>query len=101
VTSANEATRTVLFDALGRALPVAPEAGSKPDQGPMLAALKALDREPDQVTMIGDSVWDAESAHRSGVHFVGLRCGGMSAELLRQAGALWVEDAPRDLIGRL
>jgi HAD superfamily hydrolase (TIGR01509 family) len=101
VTSANEATQKVLFQALGRSVPVAPEAGSKPDQSPILSALKALGVDPGQVTMIGDSVWDAESAHRSGVHFVGLRCGGMSAELLQQAGALWVEDAPRDLIGRL
>lgn len=101
VTSANESTQKILFDALGRTLPIAPKSGSKPEQSPIISAAKALKREPNQVTMIGDSVWDAESAHRSAAHFVGVKCGGMSAELLRQAGALWVEDAPRDLIGRL
>jgi len=101
VTSANEETQRVLFGALGRSLPIAPSAGSKPEQSPIVAAAAALKREPGQLTMIGDAVWDAESAHRAGAHFVGLRCGGTGDELLRQAGAIWVEDAPRDLVGRL
>jgi HAD superfamily hydrolase (TIGR01509 family) len=101
VTSASATTQKVLFDGLGRSMSIAPSSGSKPEPNPMLAAAKALARDPQHLTMIGDAVWDAESAHRSGMHFVGLRCGGTSDELLRQAGALWVEDGPRDLVGRL
>jgi phosphoglycolate phosphatase-like HAD superfamily hydrolase len=67
----------------------------------LIAAVKELGLEAAQVTFIGDAIWDAEAARRSGLPFIGLRCGGFSDELLRQAGALWTEDAPRDLIGRL
>jgi HAD superfamily hydrolase (TIGR01509 family) len=101
VTSAGEEIRALLFKALGRSMEIAPDKGSKPDADPMLSAAKALKCEPSQLTMIGDAIWDGEAARRSGMHFIGLRCGGTSDELLKQAGALWVEDAPRDLIGRL
>lgn len=104
VTSANDEIRGALFAALGRELPSpSPHAktGSKPQAQPILAAVEALDLEPESVTMIGDASWDGEAARRAGAHFIGLRCGGSSDELLLQAGALWVEDAPRDLIGRL
>ena len=101
VSSAGDSTREVLFEALGRELPVAPNAGSKPHADPLLRAAAALEREPGQLTMVGDAAWDAESARRAGVHFVGLRCGGAADAQLLQAGALWVEDNPRQLIGRL
>jgi phosphoglycolate phosphatase-like HAD superfamily hydrolase len=104
VTSAAPEIRDALFGALGRELPSpAPheKTGEKPHAQPILAAVQALKLEPAQVTMIGDASWDGESARRAGAHFIGLRCGGSTDELLLQAGALWVEDAPRDLIGRL
>lgn len=104
VTSAGEEIRAALFGALGRELPSpAPNAktGSKPHAQPILAAVHELGVEPEDVTMIGDASWDGESARRAGAHFIGLRCGGSTDELLLQAGAVWVEDAPRDLIGRL
>lgn len=101
VTSAGDSTREVLFEALGRELPVAPKSGSKPHADPLLSAAAALKLAPEQLTMIGDAAWDGESARRAGVHFIGLRCGGAPDEQLLQAGALWVEDSPRQLIGRL
>jgi HAD superfamily hydrolase (TIGR01549 family) len=101
VTSAGSSTQEALFEALGRELPVAPKAGSKPHADPLLRAAEALDLKPSQLTMIGDATWDAEAARRSGIQFVGVRCGGAADEQLLQAGALWIEDSPRDLIGRL
>jgi HAD superfamily hydrolase (TIGR01549 family) len=102
VTSAGTETRDALFKALSRTLPVcAPNKGEKPNAEPLLAAAAELGLEPDQLTMIGDAIWDGEAARRCGTHFIGLRCGGTCDSLLRQAGALWVEDAPRDLMGRL
>jgi HAD superfamily hydrolase (TIGR01509 family) len=101
VTSAGDSTRKVLFEALGRELPVAPKAGSKPHADPLLHAAAALKREPGELTMVGDAAWDGESARRAGVHFVGLRCGGAADSQLLQAGALWIEDSPRQLVGRL
>jgi HAD superfamily hydrolase (TIGR01509 family) len=103
VTSANEETQKALFDALGRRLPTpsVQGPGGKPQANVLLAGAQTLKLDPDKLTMIGDAVWDGEAARRSGMHFIGLRCGGTGDELLRQAGALWVEDSPRDLIGRL
>jgi HAD superfamily hydrolase (TIGR01509 family) len=102
VTSASEETQKALFDALGRRLPTPPHAsGGKPQANVLLAAAQTLKIDPQQLTMIGDAAWDGESARRSGMHFIGLRCGGVSDDVLMQAGALWVENAPRDLIGRL
>jgi HAD superfamily hydrolase (TIGR01509 family) len=102
VTSASEDTQKALFDALGRRLPTPPHApGGKPQANILLSAAQTLKLDPEQLTMIGDAAWDGESARRSGMHFIGLRCGGVSDAVLLQAGALWVENAPRDLIGRL
>jgi phosphoglycolate phosphatase-like HAD superfamily hydrolase len=102
VTSAGDEIRSALFAALGRELPVASAdaKAAKPHAEPILSAIQALKLEPGDVTMIGDAVWDGESARRAGTHFIGLRCGGTSDDRLLQAGALWVEDAPRDLVGR-
>lgn len=104
VTSASETTRDALFQALQRELPIGKPPSSKspkPHADPILVAVKELGLELSQVSFIGDAIWDGEAARRAGVHFIGLRCGGTSDALLEQAGALWVEDAPRDLIGRL
>jgi HAD superfamily hydrolase (TIGR01509 family) len=102
VTSASEETQKALFDALGRRLPTpAHTPGGKPQANILWSAAQTLKIDPQQLTMIGDAAWDGESARRSGIHFIGLRSGGVSDEVLLQAGALWVENAPRDLIGRL
>jgi HAD superfamily hydrolase (TIGR01509 family) len=104
VTSAGGETREALFKALGRELPYSGDDSKhapKPNPSPLLAAAGRLGLEPSQLMMIGDAIWDGEAARRSGMHFIGLRCGGTSDALLMQAGALWVEDAPRGLMGRL
>jgi HAD superfamily hydrolase (TIGR01509 family) len=104
ISSASEATRQALFQALERELPIGEAPASKtpkPHADPILAAAHTLGLDPLQISFVGDAIWDGEAARRSGVHFLGLRCGGTSDALLKQAGALWVEDAPRDLIGRL
>lgn len=102
VTSAGPEAQKVLFGALGRDVPVADsQANGKPHANTLLAAANMLKLDPLQITMVGDAIWDAEAAHRSGMHFIGLLCGGTSRELLLQARALWVEESPRELIGRL
>ncbi|HKU43300.1 MAG TPA: HAD family hydrolase, partial [Polyangiales bacterium] len=104
VTSAGDRTREALFKALGRSMPYSKAASKlapKPSPSPLLAAAESLRLEPSKLIMVGDAIWDGEAARRAGIPFIGLRCGGTSDALLRQAGALWVEDAPRDLMGRL
>lgn len=103
VTSAGDEIREVLFAALGRKLPYSGDKGRapKPNPSPLMAAADHIGLPPSALVMIGDAIWDGEAARRAGMHFIGLRCGGTGDDLLRQAGALWVEDAPRDLMGRL
>lgn len=103
VTSAGTQTRELLFKALGRNMPYAGQTAEhqKPNPSPLAAAAQQLGLAPNELVMIGDAIWDGEAARRAGIHFIGLRCGGTSDELLRQSGALWVEDSPRSLMGRL
>jgi HAD superfamily hydrolase (TIGR01549 family) len=103
VTSAGTETREVLFKALGRSMPYAGAEADhqKPNPSPLAAAAEKLGLASNELVMIGDAIWDGEAARRATIHFIGLRCGGTSDELLRQAGALWVEDSPRSLMGRL
>lgn len=56
---------------------------------------------PERALMVGDSVWDAESARRAGVPFVGVTCGGTPAADLRDAGASGVFADPAFLLAHL
>ena len=104
VTSAAPAVRRALFEALGRELPTTDagaDAPTKPAANPILSGASALGIPAERLTFVGDSVWDGEAARRASVHFIAVRCGGFADAMLLQSGALWVENAPRDLIGRL
>ncbi|MFK7600879.1 HAD family hydrolase [Deinococcus sp. SM5_A1] len=72
---------------------------SKPAPDIVKAALKKLGRKADEVLMLGDTPYDIESAGRSGVDTVALRCGG--AEDGRLAGAIKVYNDPLDLLVHL
>ena len=62
----------------------------------------ALDRAgSDSAFLVGDSVWDVESAGRAGIPCVGLLTGGYSEAELREAGAVAVHDTPRTLAAHL
>jgi phosphoglycolate phosphatase-like HAD superfamily hydrolase len=51
--------------------------------------------------LVGDAVWDVESAGRAGIPCVGLLTGGYSEAELLDAGAVAVHDTPRTLAGQL
>jgi HAD superfamily hydrolase (TIGR01549 family) len=72
---------------------------SKPD--PELIDV-AIDRvSGDQAVVVGDAVWDMQSAVRAGQCGIGLRTGGFGEAELREAGAVHVFDGPRDLLDHL
>lgn len=73
----------------------------KPAPDLLLQACATLDVHPADVTLVGDSPWDADAALRIGMRMLAVRCGGFSEDTLRRAGALDVVDDPRALIGRL
>jgi phosphoglycolate phosphatase-like HAD superfamily hydrolase len=76
-------------------------ASSKPAPDIVVADVQKLGLAPDQCVMVGDTPHDGEACGRAGVPFIGLRCGGWSAEALRAAGARSVWTDPVDLLEHL
>jgi len=60
---------------------------SKPEPDIVRAALDAVGVEPDRAVMVGDTVYDVRASHAAGVTVIGLVCGGISEQELREAGA--------------
>jgi phosphoglycolate phosphatase-like HAD superfamily hydrolase len=60
---------------------------SKPEPDIVRAALDAVGVAPEDAVMLGDTVYDVRAAHAAGVQCIGLVCGGISEQELRQAGA--------------
>ena len=48
--------------------------------------------------MLGDTPYDVEAAHRTGVGIIALRCGGWTDDAL--GGALAIYDDPAELVER-
>lgn len=76
------------------------EAG-KPHPDILTAALEQSGLEPGCAVFVGDSVWDAEAAAKSGIAFVAVACGGTPAAELRDAGAMETWRDPSQLLERL
>ena len=60
---------------------------SKPEPDIVRAALEAVGVAPERAVMVGDTVYDVRAAHAAGVTCIGLVCGGISEQELREAGA--------------
>jgi HAD superfamily hydrolase (TIGR01509 family) len=71
---------------------------SKPDPEPLEQALERVDA--DRAVLVGDSVWDVESAGRAGVPVIGVLTGGFGRAELEEAGAAPVLDDPAALVAR-
>lgn len=54
-----------------------------------------------EAVFVGDSVWDGAAAHRAGMRFVGLTCGGTGEGELRDAHAVEVWRDPEALLAGL
>lgn len=61
---------------------------SKPAPDIVVAALKTVEASPAQAMMVGDAVYDVQAAAAAGVPCIGLLCGGISEQELREAGAV-------------
>ena len=60
---------------------------SKPEPDIVVAALEEVGATADRAVMVGDTVYDIRAAHAAGVTAIGLICGGISEQELREAGA--------------
>jgi HAD superfamily hydrolase (TIGR01549 family) len=52
----------------------------------------------DRAVLVGDTVYDVESAARAGLQCIAVRCGGYGEAELVEAGAALVVDGPADLV---
>lgn len=66
---------------------------SKPAPDIVHAALAKAGVEAPRAVFIGDTAWDVEAAHRSGVACVALRCGGNDPATLAAADAVYADPA--------
>lgn len=60
---------------------------AKPDPGILNIALDRADADPAEALVVGDSVWDMLAAARAGIKSIGVLCGGIGPDELRDAGA--------------
>lgn len=72
---------------------------SKP--APDIIAVAAEKAGTSRAVVVGDAVWDIESARRAGLPCIALRSGGIGEDELRAAGAVDVALGPGDLAERL
>ena len=74
---------------------------AKPDPGIIEVALQKAGVDADHAVMVGDAMWDVESAERVGVTCIGVMTGGIGGDELRGAGAGAVYDDAAALLGDL
>jgi HAD superfamily hydrolase (TIGR01509 family) len=74
---------------------------AKPDPDLFLAAAAAIDVDPRECFVVGDSVWDLLAARRAGALGVGLLSGGYGREELLAAGAYRVYADPAEMLRHL
>lgn len=104
-TSAGAQEREVLLEVLGRTDLQVTDAGdvdsSKPAPDLLLSAAAQAGFEVVGARMVGDAPWDAVAAGRAGATAIAVRCGAFGDDMLREAGAARIVDAPADLVGQL
>ncbi|NCT67354.1 MAG: HAD family hydrolase [Rhodanobacteraceae bacterium] len=71
---------------------------AKPDPDLFLAAAERLGARIENVTVVGDAVWDMLAARRAHALGIGLLSGGYARDELERAGAYRVFDDPADLL---
>jgi HAD superfamily hydrolase (TIGR01493 family) len=103
-TSAKPDEVDLMLDALGAGSAVSAVVSSgdvdraKPDPGILQKALDESGIDPGRAVMVGDTIWDVIAAARAGIQCIGLLCGGIAAEQLRDAGAGSVYRDPAALL---
>src|SRR5689334_2262358 len=106
-TSAKADEVDLMLDALGAGSAVSAVVSSgdvdraKPDPGILQKALDESGIDPGRAVMVGDTIWDVIAAERAGIQCIGLLCGGIAAEQLRDAGAAGVYRDPAALLDEI
>lgn len=74
---------------------------SKPAPDLLSVAMERHGLDGSATVVVGDTVWDVESARKAGLPCIGLTCGGISEAELTHAGAVEVYADPADLLAEL
>lgn len=74
---------------------------SKPDPDILHISMDKHGLDPRRTVVVGDTVWDIRAAKNADLPCIGLRCGGISEDELRDAGAVEVYGGPAELLDRL
>lgn len=74
---------------------------AKPEPGIVQVALDRVGVSAEHAVFVGDAVWDAKAAWRTGVPCIGMLSGGIGRAELEEAGASPIFDNPQDLLERL
>jgi HAD superfamily hydrolase (TIGR01509 family) len=88
-------------DAIAQTTSASDVASAKPDPDIVHAALAKAGATASEAMMVGDSVWDIQSAARAGVQCVAVLAGGTGELELRDAGAIAVYEDAEDLLRNL
>jgi HAD superfamily hydrolase (TIGR01509 family) len=106
-TSAKDEELGLMLDALGAREAVGTVVSSgavdqaKPAPDIVHEALRQSGLDHSRAVMVGDTVWDVQSAGRAGIPCIGLLCGGISEAELSEAGAVAVYPGPAALLEQL
>lgn len=87
-------------DAVSGATTSADVGSAKPAPDLLSVAVEQHGLDPRATVVVGDTVWDVESARRADLPCIALTCGGISRQELTDAGADEVYDDPADLLAR-
>ncbi len=74
---------------------------AKPEPGILQVALDRAGVTAEQAVFVGDAVWDAQAAARTGLPCIGMLSGGISGAELQAAGASVVFAEPQELLEHL
>ncbi|OBK47433.1 HAD family hydrolase [Mycobacterium kubicae] len=74
---------------------------AKPKPDIVNVALERAGVTAEEAVFVGDAVWDAEACARAELVSIGLLCGGVSRDELRDAGVAVVFENPEDLLKHL
>jgi HAD superfamily hydrolase (TIGR01509 family) len=88
-------------DAIGTVVSSGAVERTKPHPDIVALALGRSGTDRARAVMVGDAVWDVIAARRAGIPCIGLLCGGIAEEQLRDAGAVEVYPDPAALLGNL
>ncbi len=96
------AVKELALTYFGNLIPVAigetTEIKRKPAPDSILRAVKELDSSLDSTVLVGDSETDVQTAKNAGIPCIGVTWGFRSREVLRDEGADYLIDTPRELM---